>query len=209
MPIKPDWKIGDQYLLENAPEFAPLIEKFSPCTIQPENQERYFEILVRGLISQQLPPEVVNDICDKLNYYFNRMTPQKICAATEQELATLGLVPQKIEYIQNFAQMILDEKITLDNFSEMTDSEITKQLLEVKGLGQWTIDMFLLLALCRTDIVPTADHIFQKALKLQYNLPTMPKRGEINKISAPWRPWRSLAVWYLWRSAETATKSTK
>ena len=170
--------------------------------MQPEKETRYFETLVRGLISQQLPPDVVTNICQKMQNHFGSLTPEKILAATDAELAAQGLVQQKISYLKNFAQMVIDNKITLNNFHEMTDAQITKQLLEVKGLGQWTIEMFLLLALCRTDIVPTADHVFKKSLKNLLNLPDIPKRGEINKITEKWRPWRSLAVWYLWRYAD-------
>ena len=202
MPATPDWSLGDNYLLENAPELKPLIEKYAPCTMQPENEVRYFEILVRGLISQQLPPDVVNNICQKMHDHFGRITPKKIVEASDSELAALGLVQQKIVYLKSFAHMVLDNKVTLDKFQEMTDAQITKQLLDVKGLGQWTIEMFLLLALCRTDIVPTADHVFKKSLKTLLNLSDIPKRGEINKITEKWRPWRSLAVWYLWRYAD-------
>ena len=202
MLVTPLWSLGDEYLLENAPELKPLIEKYAPCTMQPEKETRYFETLVRGLISQQLPPDVVTNICQKMQNHFGRLTPEKILAATDAELAAQGLVQQKISYLKIFAQMVIDNKITLNNFHEMTDAQITKQLLEVKGLGQWTIEMFLLLALCRTDIVPTADHVFKKSLKNLLNLPDIPKRGEINKITEKWRPWRSLAVWYLWRYAD-------
>ena len=202
MLVTPLWSLGDEYLLENAPELKPLIEKYAPCTMQPEKETRYFETLVRGLISQQLPPDVVTNICQKMQNHFGSLTPEKILAATDAELAAQGLVQQKISYLKNFAQMVIDNKITLNNFHEMTDAQITKQLLEVKGLGQWTIEMFLLLALCRTDIVPTADHVFKKSLKNLLNLPDIPKRGEINKITEKWRPWRSLVVWYLWRYAD-------
>ena len=202
MLVTPLWSLGDEYLLENAPELKPLIEKYAPCTMQPEKETRYFETLVRGLISQQLPPDVVTNICQKMQNHFGSLTPEKILAATDAELAAQGLVQQKISYLKNVAQMVIDNKITLNNFHEMTDAQITKQLLEVKGLGQWTIEMFLLLALCRTDIVPTADHVFKKSLKNLLNLPDIPKRGEINKITEKWRPWRSLAVWYLWRYAD-------
>ena len=202
MPATPNWSLGDKYLLENAPELKPLIEKYAPCTMQPENEVRYFEILVRGLISQQLPPDVVNNICQKLSDHFGSMTPEKIIKASDSELAAQGLVQQKVAYLKSFANMVLDNKVTLDKFQEMTDAQITKQLLDVKGLGQWTIEMFLLLALCRTDIVPTADHVFKKSLKNLLNLTDIPKRGEINKITEKWRPWRSLAVWYLWRYAD-------
>lgn len=202
MPVTPDWSLGNKYLLENAPELAPLIKKYAPCTMQPEKEVRYFEILVRGLISQQLPPDVVDDICLRMHNYFNSITPEKVLEAPDSALAAQGLVPQKIAYLKNFAQMILDKKVTLEQFQEMTDTQITKQLLEVKGLGQWTIEMFLLLALCRTDIVPTADHVFKKSLKKLLSLPDIPKRGQINKLTENWRPWRSLAVWYLWQYAE-------
>ena len=202
MPATPNWSLGDKYLLENAPELKPLIEKYAPCTMQPENEVRYFEILVRGLISQQLPPDVVNNICQKLSDHFGSITPEKIIKASDSELAAQGLVQQKVAYLKSFANMVLDNKVTLDKFQEMTDAQITKQLLDVKGLGQWTIEMFLLLALCRTDIVPTADHVFKKSLKNLLNLTDIPKRGEINKITEKWRPWRSLAVWYLWRYAD-------
>ena len=202
MPATPDWSLGDKYLLENAPELKPLIEKYAPCTMHPENEVRYFEILVRGLISQQLPPDVVNNICQKLSDHFGSITPEKIIKASDSELAAQGLVHQKVAYLKSFANMVLDNKVTLDKFQEMTDAQITKQLLDVKGLGQWTIEMFLLLALCRTDIVPTADHVFKKSLKNLLNLTDIPKRGEINKITEKWRPWRSLAVWYLWRYAD-------
>ena len=202
MPVTPDWSLGNEYLLENVPELTPLIKKYAPCTMQPEKEVRYFEILVRGLISQQLPPDVVDDICLRMHNYFNSITPEKVLEAPDSALAEQGLVPQKIAYLKNFAQMILDKKVTLDQFQEMTDTQITKQLLEVKGLGQWTIEMFLLLALCRTDIVPTADHVFKKSLKKLLNLPDIPKRGQINKLTENWRPWRSLAVWYLWQYAD-------
>ena len=202
MLATPVWSLGDKYLLENAPELKPLIEKYTPCTMQPENEAHYFETLVRGLISQQLPPDVVKDICQKMHNHFGSITPEKILEASDSELAAQGLVQQKIVYLKNFAHMVLGNKVTLDKFKEMTDTQITKQLLDVKGLGQWTIEMFLLLALCRTDIVPTADHVFKKSLKNLLNLPDIPKRGGINKITEKWRPWRSLAVWYLWRYAD-------
>lgn len=202
MLVTPLWSLGDEYLLENAPELKPLIEKYAPCTMQPEKETRYFETLVRGLISQQLPPDVVTNICQKMQSHFGSITPEKILSASEAELAAQGLAQQKITYLKNFAQMVVDNRVTLNNFHEMTDAQITKQLLEVKGLGQWTIEMFLLLALCRTDIVPTADHVFKKSLKTLLSLTDIPKRGEINKITEKWRPWRSLAVWYLWRYAD-------
>ncbi|MDD4320904.1 MAG: hypothetical protein PHH31_05065 [Acidaminococcaceae bacterium] len=206
MPQTPDWSVGDKYLLQAVPILEPLIKKYSPCTLVPENETRYFTTLMRGLISQQLPPAVVNDLCSKIQALLGEVTPEKIIAVTDKELLAQGLVQQKIDYLRNFSHMVANRQITLDKFEEMSDSDISKQLLQVKGLGQWTIEMFLLLALCRTDIVPTADHNFAKALQTLLNLPALPKRGEINKLTASWRPWRSLGVWYLWQASDELAK---
>ncbi len=89
----------------------------------------------------------------------------------------------------------------MDRFDEMTDTQISKQLMQIRGLGQWTIEMFLLLALCRPDVVPSADFIFKKQLQKMLDLKAVPKRAQVNAITEPWRPWRSLAVWYIWQRA--------
>ena len=206
MPQTPDWSLGDKYLLQQVPILEPLIKKYSPCTLIPEDKSRYFETLIRGLISQQLPPSVVNDLCAKIKVLLEDVTPEKIIACTDKELLAQGLTQQKIDYLRNLSHMVVNGQIALDKFEEMSDNEISKQLLQVKGLGQWTIEMFLLLALCRTDVVPTADHNFAKALQNLLNLPALPKRGEINKITVSWRRWRSLAVWYLWQASQDLAK---
>lgn len=201
----PDWSLGDRYLRENATELAPLIEKFSPCTLKPKKEEEYFGVLLAGIIAQQLPPDVSQDIMQKLFQLLGSpVTPEAVLAVDKQKLADIGIVNQKIDYMKNFAEACCKKQITIEKFHEMTDSQIYKQLLEIRGLGQWTIEMFLLLALCRTDIVPSADFIFKKELKKLMQLDDIPKRGQINKITEHWRPWRSLAVWYLWQNADSS-----
>ena len=203
----PDWSSGDQYLRENATELAPLIEKFSPCTLKPKNENEYFEILLAGIVAQQLPPDVSQKLMQKLEQLLGKpITPQAVLDAKSNDFAALGLAPQKIDYMKNFAQSIMCGQITFEKFKDMTDTQISKQLLQIRGLGQWTIEMFLLLALCRTDVVPSADFIFKKELQALMQLNEVPKRGQINKITEHWRPWRSLAVWYLWQNADAKTK---
>lgn len=198
----PDWSLGDRYLRENVAELAPLVQRFSPCPLKPKAQEEYFAILTAGIVAQQLPPEVSQELMDKLQTLTGRpMTPQAVAQLEPQQITALGLSAQKADYLQSFAQAILSGKITMDKFSEMTDSQISKQLLQVRGLGQWTIEMFLLLALCRTDVIPSADFIFKKELQKMLQLKEIPKRGQINKLTEHWRPWRSLAVWYMWQQA--------
>ena len=106
----------------------------------------------------------------------------------------------------DFAKAVVEKQIDMDKFADMADSQITKQLLQIRGLGQWTIEMFLLLGLCRPDVVPSADYIFKKELQQLLQLPELHKRGLINKVTEPWRPWRSLVVWYLWQHANETNK---
>lgn len=203
----PDWSLGDRYLRENAPELAPLVERYAPCTLRAKPQEKYFHILLAGIIAQQLPPGVSQELMQKLEALTGRpITPEAALKLTTEQLLGIGLVQQKIDYLRSFAQGIVDGKVTMDKFHEMTDSQISKQLLQIRGLGQWTIEMFLLLALCRTDVIPTADFIFKKELQKLLNLDAIPKRGQINKVTEHWRPWRSLAVWYLWQHANASAK---
>ena len=198
----PDWSLGDKYLRENAPELAPFVDKYSPCPLQARPQAEYFSILLTGIISQQLPPEVSQQLLQKLEGLTGKpITPEAVLRLTSEEYLAIGLNQQKIDYLYGFAQAVADGKIDMSRFATMTDSQITKQLLTVRGLGQWTIEMFLLLGLCRPDVVPSADYIFKKELQQLLHLPELPKRGMINKVTEPWRPWRSLVVWYLWQHA--------
>lgn len=202
----PDWSLGDRYLRENVPELAPLVARYSPCPLKAKPKEEYFTILLTGIIAQQLPPEVSRQLMQKLEALTGSpITPQSVLQTKEEELLAIGLVQQKIGYLHSFAEAVLNGKVTMDRFAEMTDSQISKQLLQIRGLGQWTIEMFLLLALCRTDVVPSADFIFKKQLQQLLQLSEIPKRGLINKLTESWRPWRSLAVWYLWQHANSAS----
>lgn len=198
----PDWSLGDRYLRENVPELAPLVERYSPCPLTPKPEEQYFTILLTGIIAQQLPPDVSQQLVQKLEVLTGApVTPQAVLAVPTEKLLAIGLVPQKIDYLRGFAKAITSGKIDMAKFADMTDSQISKQLLQVRGLGQWTIEMFLLLALCRTDVIPSADFIFKKELQKMLGLEEIPKRGVINKLTESWRPWRSLAVWYMWQKA--------
>lgn len=206
----PDWSEGDRYLRENAAELAPLIDRYSPCPLRPKPQEEYFSILLAGIVAQQLPPAVSQELMRKIGSLTGcPITPEAVIAADPDALKGIGLMAQKIDYLKHFAEAIVSGRVTMDKFSEMTDSQISKQLLQVRGLGQWTIEMFLLLALCRTDVVPSADFIFKKELQKLLHLTDVPKRGQINKITEHWRPWRSLAVWYLWQHAAANQKHGK
>ncbi len=198
----PDWSAGDRYLRENAPELAPLVERYSPCPLKAKPKEVYFTYLLTGIIAQQLPPDVSQQLMQKLEALTGKpITPQAVLTTSTDDLLAIGLVQQKVDYLRSFAEAIINGQVTMDRFDEMTDTQISKQLMQIRGLGQWTIEMFLLLALCRPDVVPSADFIFKKQLQKMLGLKAVPKRAQVNAITEPWRPWRSLAVWYIWQRA--------
>ena len=122
-------------------------------------------------------------------------------------LASCGLTELKVTYMKEFARLVLDKTIDFTAFSEMSDPQIIKMLKNVKGLGQWTIEMFLILSLCRPDVLPGDDFLLKKEVQQLFALPKVPKRGQLLKLLEKWSPWRSLAVWYLWQhSADSERK---
>ena len=106
--------------------------------------------------------------------------------------------------MKEFARLVLERTIDFAAFADMPDAQIVKLLKTVRGLGQWTVEMFLLLSLCRPDVLPGDDFLLKKEMQRLFSLKDVPKRGQLNKLMEGWRPWRSLAVWYLWQhSADT------
>ena len=194
-----DWQLGEAYLKNLDPFFARLIEAAGPCALQPVEQRQYFAALVRGIISQQVAPQVAEEILTRLTEYFQRnIQPEQFLTAPDGELKAMGLSPQKISYLRDLSNRIVDGSIKLSELPNMDDADIIRQLTEVRGVGRWTAEMFLILALGRPDVLPAEDFGLQKAVKLWHKLDKLPGRRELNIITEPWRPWRSLATWYLW-----------
>ena len=202
MQPTPDWCAGAAFLRQAAPELTPYLDKYGLCPPAPKPEAAYFEILLTGIVAQQLPPQVSLALVQKLTEAAGgTLTPATVLAAAPQALQACGLAPIKVDYARNFARLVLDGSIKLTAFAEQTDSQILKQLLAVRGLGQWTIEMFLLLSLCRADVLPGDDYLLKKEFQKLYQLETLPKRGQIIKLTQGWRPWRGLAAWYLWQHA--------
>ena len=207
MQKKTDWLAGENYLREKAPELLPFIQKYGHCTLGPDSGERYFEVLLTGIAAQQLPPESSKKIMDQLRHLAGTpVTPEKLLSLTDETIVTCGLTALKVTYMKEFARLVLDHTIDFTSFADMTDAQILKQLKTVRGLGQWTIEMFLLLSLCRPDVLPGDDFLLKKEMQLLFNLKEVPKRGQLNKLMEGWKPWRSLAVWYLWQHSADILK---
>jgi DNA-3-methyladenine glycosylase II len=162
-----------------------------------------FQALIEAIIYQQLNGSAANSIYNRfLTYYKNQIpTPEQIISSSDLELRIkVGLTRMKITYLKDLAAHIVDRRLNLIDLPEMQDEEILSQLTKVKGIGRWTAEMFLIFCLARKDILPVTDLGLRNAMKRTYLLEELPKPTRMIEIANPWRPYRSIATWYLWKS---------
>jgi len=162
-----------------------------------------FPALARSIVFQQLSGKAASTIFGRLEAAVNRrMTPRAVLKLDEARMRSLGLSKQKTAYLRDLAQKTLTREVDFRALPEMPDQEVIAHLTAVKGIGVWTAQMFLIFALGRPDVLPTADLGIRAAMKKQYGLLDLPKPAEMEKIAAAWRPYCSVACWYLWRSLD-------
>jgi DNA-3-methyladenine glycosylase II len=162
-----------------------------------------FQSLIESIIFQQLAGRVANIINRRFLDYYNNIppTPEQIISTPAHMLkAKVGLSSRKIEYIKDVSARIIDRRLNFALMPEMTDEEIVNQLIQVKGIGRWTAEMFLIFCLGRQDIFPVDDLGVRKAIQKVYRLPELPKPSAMLVIAQSWKPYRSIATWYLWKS---------
>ena len=161
-----------------------------------------FQSLVESIIYQQLAGSAASIIYDRFIKYYNNSPPfpEQILSTPDAVLkSSIRLSNKKIEYIKDLSTRITDRTLDLVKLCEKTDEEIIAQLIQVKGIGRWTAEMFLIFCLGRLDVLPVTDLGIRKAMQKIYALPELPKPSEMLAISQPWRPYRSVATWYLWK----------
>jgi DNA-3-methyladenine glycosylase II len=131
-----------------------------------------------------------------------RVTPEGILALRPEKMRKLGLSRQKIAYIRDLARRTRDGAIVFPELRALSDQEVIERLTEVKGIGVWTVHMFLIFALRRTNVLPTGDLGIRAAVRKAYGLAELPKPNELEELARPWHPFCTVASWYLWRSIE-------
>ena len=130
------------------------------------------------------------------------LTPQGILKLTEQQMRSAGLSKQKLSYIRSLAELTQSGELDFSHLPDLPDDQVIAHLTEVKGVGTWTAQMFLMFSLRRPDVLPTGDFGIQSAIRKHYRKRKMPKPAEMEKIAKPWSPYRTFACWYLWRSLD-------
>jgi len=184
------------------PVLAAIIERAGPYKI--EYREPVFQTLVRSIVYQQLNGRAALTIYNRLTdaAKADPLTPEAILKLRPAKMRAIGLSQQKLSYIRELARMTRSGEVDFELCAKLDDPGVIEHLTRVKGVGVWTVHMFLIFALRRTDILPTGDFGVRAAMKKAYALADMPKPAEMEKIAAAWRPYCSVATWYLWRSLD-------
>jgi len=187
---------------------AALIDEFgSPDGVLRRRGPRptdAYGALLRSIVGQQLSTKAARTIYERLTqlYEGRTPTPAELIATDPDALRGVGLSRAKAAYLRDLAEHVEDGELDLDRIAELPDEEVSAQLTAVKGLGQWTADMFLIFHLGRPDVLPVGDLGVRRAVQNAYELGELPDAAELARIAEPWRPHRSLACLYLWRSLD-------
>lgn len=191
------------------PAMAALIERIGKIDLATRLRRRSEErppdaygALLRAIVGQQLSTKAARTIYLRVCDLFGGTTPspEQLLEANEEDLRGAGLSGRKVEYIRDLAAHVLSGELELDRLGELSDEEATAELVAVRGLGQWTAEMFLLFHLERPDVLSGGDLGIRKAVQIEYGLEEMPAPQQVLEIGEAWRPHRSLASLYLWES---------
>lgn len=201
------------HLKKTDPVLGRIIERVGPYRM--EFSEPTFNALVRSIVYQQLSGRVASVIFERLIAAANKggaareLTPRAILKLSRDKLRSIGLSKQKSAYIRDLAARTHAGSVVFENLHGLSDAAVIEHLTAVKGIGEWTAHMFLMFALRRTDVLPTGDLGIRMAIRGAYELDELPKPAEIEALARAWRPYCSIAAWYLWRSLDAKKAAAK
>ena len=195
------------HLLSADPVLGALVEVHGPLTDEQRRRGRPAEAygaLLRSIVGQQLSTKAARTIYERLIDLYGGQTPapEQIVATDAEELRGVGLSRAKAAYLRSLAEHVIEGELELDRLNDLPDEEVIAQLTAVKGLGPWTAHMFLIFHLRRPDVLPVGDLGVRRAVQLAYGMEDLPPAAELERIAERWRPYRSLASLYLWRSLD-------
>ena len=194
--------------------FAKLVKKHGPPAFKWNNFERgsAFQSLCRSIIYQQVSGAAAATILARFVALFPKSefpTPLAVSKMPIEKMRSAGLSAQKASYIKDLALKFSDGTIKYQSLNKMTNNEIVEHLTQVKGIGVWTVHMFLISTLNRPDVLPTGDLGIRKGFQIVYGLKTLPDHAKMEKLAKHWRAHASAASWYFWRAADGAKSKTR
>jgi len=200
------WRTAVNTLQKQDKTIGGLIKKIKPFQFKPLMKKEPLEALIAAIISQQLSAKAAATILNRVNALIvenGHPSPARILNTPDTELRKSGLSFMKVSYLKDLAQKYLEGKLPpLEKLKQMTDEQITKEFTQVKGVGRWSVQMYLIFNLGRADVFPTLDFGVRKAIALLYNLRRVPGPKAIEKYGELWRPYRTVASLYLWYSLD-------
>lgn len=198
------------------PRLAALIAEVGPCKLAahhsvPADPSTFFESIIESIVSQQLSTKASDTIFGRVLALGNGklLPPDELVKVEETTLRAAGLSGQKIAYMRDLCEKIRSGAVRLEELPKLDDEGVIEHLRRVKGVGRWTAEMFLIFRLGRPDVLPVADLGIQQGMKKLYNMRTDPTPERMAKTAKPWRPYRSIACWYLWRHHERSKTAPK
>src|SRR3954451_21920440 len=189
------------HLKKADPVIAGIIERVGPCRMQ--HSEPTFNALARSIVYQQLNGRAASTIFGRLvAAASDPLTPDSVLRLTHEEMRAVGLSNQKAKYVRDLAERTSRAEIDFPGLLVMEDEQVIEVRTQVKGVGVWTVHMFLMFALQRPNVLPTGDLGIRNAIKKAYRMRKTPTPADMEKRARPWHPYCSVASWYLWRSLE-------
>ena len=190
------------------PVMEDIVRRVGPLGLEQRRRGRpddAYGALVRTIVGQQLSVKAARSIYTRLAALFGDRapTPQELVSTDEELLRASGLSGPKIRYLRDLANRVLSGDLDLDALQALPDDEAAARIVAVKGLGQWSADMFLMFHLGREDVLPVGDLGIRRAVEGAYGLPEIPDSGTLEALARPWSPHRTLASLYLWESLDT------
>jgi DNA-3-methyladenine glycosylase II len=191
---------------------ARIIDRVGPCRLgEPRAGEAappdHYGALLRSIVGQQLSVAAARSIYGRLVSRFGGRTPtpEDLLADDPGKLqAAAGLSRAKVASLRDLAQRIEDGDLHLERLDDLSDEEVAAELIQVKGVGPWTVDMYLIFHLGRPDVLAVGDLGLRRGAMVEYGLRKLPSPDRFKRLARPWRPWRSVASWYLWASLNVA-----
>jgi DNA-3-methyladenine glycosylase II len=191
--------------LRKDPVLSDIINNIGDYTLKRRNQ--HFSVLVESIISQQLATNAAEAIFQRFKKLYPKFpNASEILATRKSKLRLVGLSSMKIEYLKDLARYVKGGKLDMRSLPRMDDEDVVTHLTQVKGIGRWTAEMFLIFSLGRQDIFPVDDLGLRKGIQMIFSLPEIPKPKEVERIGDRWKPYRTIATWYLWKSLQKFNK---
>jgi DNA-3-methyladenine glycosylase II len=201
MPIPTHWNAATAQLSKRDKVLRKLIRDFPEPDLVSRGDA--FQTLARSIVGQQISVKAAQSIWARFAAAAGKVTPANVVALPDESLRACGFSGQKVAYVKDLAGRFAAGSIKPRRWSRMDDEAIIEELVEVKGIGRWTVEMFLIFHMKRPDVLPVDDLGLRRAMERQYNGGEALTKAEMREIGAPWAPYRSVGTWYLWRSLDT------